>query len=577
MDDEQRKSRRIAVIENIIENYHYRDSQMVLSFQTKLNKYLETKSLGPFSKTTWEIIYFLCNGYFTDTRIAVSDIYSSLDVSKTAVIRYLNRLENWGVVEKHHDTHDKRKKFLKFAPEFEAQIAEVVDYCADNYGDLINLSNLLDKAAEQQNLQNSLSKFREFAKVSSDWFWETDKNHAFTWFSKVRSEIGYFNPSRRLGNKRWEFHAPTTHREKIEMERHKADLDAGKPFRDFVFRVVTENGCAAWCAVNGNPIFDEDGNFQGYFGSGRDVTDRRSAIEDLRRSESQLREMNALVADCNWLLDRDLKFKWHSSNCDFPSSKLDDDVIGAHFSDCLQPVGPDGLSRNDEFQAVLEAQHSFQDVLFRQLNGPRWQAQWHRSSGVPVLNSEGNFDGYQGVCKDVTKQVGTEILNRVQKDVLVQLLEPHSASELIERAMGILDLLRPGTNAKLYIRSNNSFYLFRELNSYPSTNGEEIAAVLPKFADLKKMETDQSVTVLPTKSDQDLFLMEGPAYSGRPDCNVWLGLFNRTKALYNAALAVEIEQDAPFGGDEAHVIKEIRDLIELVIKHSRPDQIKKAY
>ena len=38
-----------------------------------------------------------------------------------------------------------------------------------------------------------------------------------------------------------------------------------------------------WIAVTGKPIFDERGEFQGYYGAGRDVTERENMVVALRR------------------------------------------------------------------------------------------------------------------------------------------------------------------------------------------------------------------------------------------------------------------------------------------------------
>jgi PAS domain-containing protein len=47
----------------------------------------------------------------------------------------------------------------------------------------------LAKAADK--LQNSEARFRGFALTSSDWFWETDEHHRFTFMSEGLGASGF--------------------------------------------------------------------------------------------------------------------------------------------------------------------------------------------------------------------------------------------------------------------------------------------------------------------------------------------------------------------------------------------------
>ncbi|MFV0296489.1 MAG: diguanylate cyclase domain-containing protein, partial [Hyphomicrobiaceae bacterium] len=60
----------------------------------------------------------------------------------------------------------------------------------------------------------------------------------------------------------------------------KADIRAGRPFRDHVLRVDI-NGEVRWWNVSGTPKVDRDGRLTGYRGVGADVTDRQLAAEKI--------------------------------------------------------------------------------------------------------------------------------------------------------------------------------------------------------------------------------------------------------------------------------------------------------
>src|SRR3546814_15472448 len=83
--------------------------------------------------------------------------------------------------------------------------------------------------------------------------------------SKTRQEIG----------------AGDTDAEKWET--HLADLSAHRPFREFRYIYVAASGDRQYWSISGVPLFDENGCFLGYRGTGRNLTDeyraRRMAFE----------------------------------------------------------------------------------------------------------------------------------------------------------------------------------------------------------------------------------------------------------------------------------------------------------
>src|SRR3546814_4268604 len=66
-------------------------------------------------------------------------------------------------------------------------------------------------------------------------------------------------------------------------EAHLADLKAYRPFRDFRYIYAAANGDRQYWSISGVPLFDDDGRFLGYRGTGRNLTEeyraRRMAFE----------------------------------------------------------------------------------------------------------------------------------------------------------------------------------------------------------------------------------------------------------------------------------------------------------
>jgi C4-dicarboxylate-specific signal transduction histidine kinase len=96
------------------------------------------------------------------------------------------------------------------------------------------------------------------------------------------------NPAHRIGATCWE-HALDLETEPEKWRLVWAALDARKPFRDFVYCSKGSDGSPIYVKASGKPVFDVNGEFRGYRGTGTDVT----AIMRAERAEASLRTVQA--------------------------------------------------------------------------------------------------------------------------------------------------------------------------------------------------------------------------------------------------------------------------------------------
>nr|WP_246718095.1 PAS domain-containing protein [Rhizobium sp. BK060] len=164
-------------------------------------------------------------------------------------------------------------------------------------GELLEVvSTLLDvterKRAEQA-LRESEGKFRDYAESASDWFWEIGPDYRFT---LLTGNAFGSDTADRLGKTCWD-RALDLETEPEKWLHLQASLDSRKPFRDFVYCSDRHNGSPMYVKASGKPVFDANGEFRGYRGTGTDVTALMRAQaerERLRELESELAHMNRL-------------------------------------------------------------------------------------------------------------------------------------------------------------------------------------------------------------------------------------------------------------------------------------------
>ena len=141
-------------------------------------------------------------------------------------------------------------------------------------------------------LNDSETRFREFAEIGSDLLWETDEA------LRVQSIVGDaravygLSSEHILGRMLWQLaNADPGDR---TWQQFTADRKARRPFRNFEHEIAVAGGTKQWISTNGRPFFDRHGGFRGYRCSSTNITARKHAEERLASSARQQQAAAAL-------------------------------------------------------------------------------------------------------------------------------------------------------------------------------------------------------------------------------------------------------------------------------------------
>ncbi|MDB5933519.1 MAG: bifunctional diguanylate cyclase/phosphodiesterase, partial [Massilia sp.] len=137
------------------------------------------------------------------------------------------------------------------------------------------IHDVADRQRTEKALQQSEQRFRQLASMSSDWYWEQDEQLRFTAVTGGFGEKAGVATERMIGKTRWETVPGMQDSERGQA--HIAQLRAQQRFTDFEYATIDDEGSERWFCVNGEPVFDEQGQFRGYRGTGTDITARKQA------------------------------------------------------------------------------------------------------------------------------------------------------------------------------------------------------------------------------------------------------------------------------------------------------------
>ncbi len=143
-------------------------------------------------------------------------------------------------------------------------------------------SNAVALARAADRLRDSEKLLRDYAEISSDWFWQQDAESRFRWLSNT-APLRVTGDETYIGKTRWELAGQNG--TEPQWTAHRADLAAHKPFRDFRYQFRGQDGRTHHVSTSGFPTITADGEFSGYRGTARDITAEVEAADELRRSK----------------------------------------------------------------------------------------------------------------------------------------------------------------------------------------------------------------------------------------------------------------------------------------------------
>lgn len=131
--------------------------------------------------------------------------------------------------------------------------------------------------------RTSEERFRDFAQIAADWFWETDSQQVFTYLSPTPENGRTWQFKAHLGQ-RWSDHirpdtpglsdANLAAANDLAAKRLQAHMDRAENFEDLVFAVGSPTAHPIHISVAGKPMYDNSGAWIGYRGVARDITAR---------------------------------------------------------------------------------------------------------------------------------------------------------------------------------------------------------------------------------------------------------------------------------------------------------------
>jgi len=268
-----------------------------------------SQGISIFSKDLYLIFY---NKAFQDILDLPEDLLSCRP-HFTDLIRFNAERGEYGEVDIEKKVDELHHLALQFTPHKFIRktsggvVIEVKGVPIPSGGFVTTYTDVSELVEAREQFAKASQRFQDFTEAASDWYWETDENYCFSFFSERLEEVLGVPAKALLGQRRGKLSADG---DEAKWAAHHKTICNHLPFSDFRYAIRSGDGTIKFCSVSGKPVFDEDGQFLGYRGVGKEITDQVRQEEERERAHadqvilSEVLELALLNLPLNKILKR---------------------------------------------------------------------------------------------------------------------------------------------------------------------------------------------------------------------------------------------------------------------------------
>jgi PAS domain S-box-containing protein len=376
----------------------------------------------------------------------------------------------------------------------------------DEHGTVIKLAvyarNITEQRHAEKLLKESERKFRSLTEISNDCVWEVDTDLTYTYISPKVKETSGYEAEEYIGKRLTDF-IPAEETDRLADFAGEI-IESRLEFRDVEYMILDKDNKPKTLETSAIPVFDSNGDFTGYLGVDRDITQRKQAADALRESEERWRSLVENAPDIIITVNRAGEILFVNRTV---SGLNVEDIMGTQLLDYIQPEYHELVAQSLERVLVTGNSDSYEIVG----QGPNDTLSWYATHLGPIKRN-GDVVSAILITRDITDKKRTEELLRQSEEKYRSLFEDSRDVVYITTPEGkVLDINSAGVELFGYASKEEHLNINIPEDSYVNPESRELfqreiarkGFVKDYELELKKKSGEKVIVLVTTNAVRD--------------------------------------------------------------------------
>lgn len=309
--------------------------------------------------------------------------------------------------------------------------------------------DVTEQVLTRKKIEEAEKRYRQIVETAQEGIWVVDEHDKTTFVNSKLCELFEYTHEEMLGKKIYAFMDDEGREIAATLMQDRRSGMSGRGH----FKYISKTGREIWTNISANPLFREDGSYEGALAMITDITEQKKIEEENKK----LSDVASLTVNAVIVTDPKGRVTWVNKGFERITEYTLPEVVGKKPGDLLQGRDTDQATKKYMGECVKNGLGFRVEIMNYSKSGRKY---WLDIEVRPIYNSQDRLTGFMAIEQDITEKKTVELerlalidgLQNRNKDLQqFSYIVSHNLRAPIAKIMGLVSVMESESDENKYM------------------------------------------------------------------------------------------------------------------------------